>query len=330
VTNSLTYLTVCCLLIGSVLSPACHSEKTNPAGIDDENCPAGQWSADTGGGYAYTHDCHPYYGVHFSIYSDGSSWDAKQQLADLAEEIFDELVVEFLIQSIEEDLQFIDNYRYYIYAQKHIEDIKAMGYRNGFFIGAIDCATIPWYYTSNPFRYRCLTRHELTHVFQFTLTGCPSNSACPYWLGVWFREGQAVYMSGLGENARVTTLDEFYQWYGNENHINPISIHRWVNFPDPDRGGEFYPMFGLAYAYLVDTEHGHGATISDMRELFQLMKEGDGFEEAFLKALDISVPWFEENFYNLMEEYLSESDGETSRNLKDKMDYFIEMQEAIL
>ena len=30
-----------------------------------------------------------------------------------------------------------------------------------------------------------LIRHELTHVFQFTLTGCPSNDACPEWLGVW-------------------------------------------------------------------------------------------------------------------------------------------------
>jgi len=324
--NSFCCITVGVLLFGLLVQTACESERANPIGVDGNGgCPAGQWDNDTGGSYAYSHDCDPYHGIHFTVYSDGSSTEAKQQLAELAEEIFGELVPEFLISDIEEELRFTEHYTYYIYAQKYIETIRAMGFRNGFYIGAIDCVTVPGYYTGNPSWYLWTTKHEITHVFQFTLTDCPNNAACPTWLGVWFREGQAIHMSGVGARGRVSTLDEYYQWRADESRVNPISIHRWTDFPDPDRGGDYYPMFGLAYTYLVDTKHGHGATINDMKELFQLMADGHSFADAFQQALDMSVPWFKENFYPLMEEYLSRSGEETSRSLKSKMDLFGEM-----
>jgi hypothetical protein len=287
-----------------LLLPTCNLKKD--ADIDENSrCEAEQWAVDTGGAYDYWHDCNPFPGEHFTIYSDGSSTEAKQILANLAEEIFSELVVEFLIQSIEEDLQFTGGYTYYIYAVKNISPARAMGFRNGFYIPAIDCATSPGVYSDNPFNYRCMAKHEMTHVFQFTLTNCPGNSACPDWLGVWFREGQAIYMSGLGEAARVSTLNDFQAWISDPDHVCPVSIHRWNDFPYENQAGQYYPMFGLAYAYLVDTAYGHGATISDMRQLFRLMAEGDTFEEAFAKALGMTVSYYEENFYDLMEEYLS-------------------------
>jgi hypothetical protein len=307
-----------CVLV--VFLSGCGSDATSPVEGDNDECPAGQWDEDTGGWYAYSHDCRPYTGDHFTIYSDGSSLEAKRFLAQIAEEIFAELVPEFLIESISDELQFTDDYTYYIYAEKHLDPILAMGYRNGFFIGAIDCTTVPGYYTGNPSRYRRTLKHELTHVFQFTLTDCPSNAACPYWLGVWFREGQAVYMSGAGENARVTTVEELNQWYSDQSRISPISIHRWTDFPDPDRGGEYYPVFGLAYAYLVDTAHGHGATMADMREMFQLMKDGEGFKVAFEDVFGFSVGWYEENFRSLMEQYLTSAGSRISLGLEVKMD----------
>jgi hypothetical protein len=64
-------------------------------------------------------------------------------------------------------------------------------------------------------------------------------------------------------------------------------------------------MFGLAYAYLIDCEHGHGATIGDMRNMFSLMANGDEFFLAFEKALGMSVSYYEEHFYSLMEQYLN-------------------------
>jgi len=329
-TTTACLLKLAVLLLNAVLLfPSCADKKANPVRVrphpEPEICPAERWDADTGGYYAYTHDCEPFVREHFTIYSDGSSEQAKQQLAELAGGIFSQLVPEFLIVDIEEELDFTEDYTYYIYADKHHDIIRAMGYRNGFFIGAIDCATVPNYYTRDPWWYRCIIKHELTHVFQFTLTGCPSNAACPEWLGVWFREGQAVYMSGGGPSIRITTLSEFERWWEDQTHINPISIHRWTNFPDPDRGGEYYPMFGLAYAYLVDQAHGHGATMADMREMFQLMKDGDGFMEAFEKALGISVQTYQDHFYSLMEAYLSKAGGEGAGNLKEKMEFWEEV-----
>jgi hypothetical protein len=144
-------------------------------------------------------------------------------------------------------------------------------------------------------------KHELTHVFQFTLTNCPSNQACPTWLDVWFREGQAVVTGG---GFRRPTLQELNNWRVGPDHINPISISRWTDFPNEDRGGEYYPIFALAYAWLVDAEEGHGATIQDMKDMFQFMAEGDSFHGAFERALGISVAYVEENFFPLMEGYL--------------------------
>ena len=337
--NGLAITTACfhrlagILLAVLLLLVSCADKKANPVSAkpdpEPEICPAEQWDADTGGYYAYTHDCEPYASVHFTIYSDGSSEGAKERLAGLAEGIFNLLVPEFLIEDIGEELDFTEDYTYYIYADKHHDPIQAMGYRNGFFIGAVDCATVPDYYTRDPWWYGCIIKHELTHVFQFTLTGCPSNAACPYWLGVWFREGQAVYMSGGGHSIRITTLSEFYQWWEDRTHINPISIHRWYDFPNPDRGGEYYPMFGLAYAYLVDQVHGHGASIDDIRAMFQLMKERQRFEDAFQEAIGISVHSFEDDFYILMEEYLGKAGKEGWGSLEEKMDYFKDVERKV-
>jgi hypothetical protein len=311
------------LLAILVLLFSCADKKSNPFGAwpypPPEVCRAEQWDADTGGWYAYTHDCHPYQGEHFTVYSDGSSRTAKEQLAGLAEEKFDHLVPEFLITDIAGELELTEGSTYYIYADQNHDPIQAMGYRHGFFIGAIDCHTVPNYYTRDPWWYGCIIQHELTHVFQFTLTGCPSNDACPYWLGVWFREGQAVYMCGAGPGIRITSLVEFRQWWEDEDHVNPISIHRWTDFPDPDRGGEYYPMFGLAYAYLIDRAEEQGAGMAEMRNLFQLMKEGQGFMEAFEEALDMSVADYQENFYTMMETYLGQTGQESSRSLEEKM-----------
>ncbi|MFC2083594.1 hypothetical protein ACFLS9_00910 [Bacteroidota bacterium] len=298
------------LLTVIFLLSACSSENNKPSEPGNDECPAEQWDYDTGGYYAYSHDCNPYIGDHFTVFSDGSSVNAKRQLAEMTEEIFNNMLFEFQIYSIWTELQFLPGYTYYIYAQKHIEDIKIMGYRNGFFVAAIDCATIPDAYSRNPAFYKYLIKHELTHVFQFTLTDCPRNADCPYWLGVWFREGQAVYMGKHPTGIITDSMEEFQEWIADLAHINPILIHRWSDFPNPDIGGQFYPMFGLAYQYLIDTDHGHGATINDMRKMFQLMKEGDGFKEAFSKALNISVSWYQENFYALMEEYLSKLGNE--------------------
>ena len=128
-------------------------------------------------------------------------------------------------------------------------------------------------------------------------------------------------MSDAGDDSYITTLEQFYNWYAAEGHVNPISIHRWADFPDTSLYSEYYCIFAIAYAYLVDTANGYGAEMEDIRELFQLMKEGYGFEEAFQISLGISVEWYRENFYTLMEEYLQNSANATSPKIKNKMNF---------
>jgi hypothetical protein len=252
---------------------------------------------DTDGYRSYRHDCENYVSEHFTVFSDGSSMQAKAALAGIAEDVFSELVGEFEIES-EAELGITAGYTYYIFAQRHISPATPEGYRNGFLIIAVDTPERPA--ERRPAFYRYLIKHELTHVFQFSLTDCPKNSACPYWLDVWFREGQAIVM---GDYLPLPTLAQYRTWVSDPAHINPIRISRWTDFPDPDRGGEYYPMFALTYAYLTDTR-GHGASISDCRHLFQLMNDGEPFTAAFEMALGISLSYLEEHYYDIMEAYL--------------------------
>jgi hypothetical protein len=94
-----------------------------------------------------------------------------------------------------------------------------------------------------------------------------------------------------------------------------------------DIAREDYPSFGLAYAYLMDSQGGHGADMSDMRKLFQFMAEGDGFMAAFSNALSIDVSWYQENFYALMAQYLSNLKSESALSLKDKMEFSKDVRE---
>jgi hypothetical protein len=119
-------------------------------------------------------------------------------------------------------------------------------------------------------------------------------------------------MSDAGEDTYITSLEQFYNWYAAEGHVNPISIHRWTDFPDTSVYSEYYGIFATAYAYLIDTECGYGAKMADIRELFRMMKEGYGFEEAFQESLGITVEWYREHFYSLLEEYLKRRAKETA------------------
>jgi hypothetical protein len=274
------------------------NDPTAPGSNGRDACPAGQWAVDTDGYRSYRHDCAPYVSEHFTVFSDGSSMEAKAELAGIAEDVFSELVGEFEIES-EAELGFTAGYTYYIFAQRYISPATAEGYRNGFLIIAVDTPERPA--ERNPAFYRYLIKHEMTHVFQFSLTDCPRNSACPYWLDVWFREGQAIV---TGDYLPLPTLAQYQTWISDPEHINPILISRWTDFPDPDRGGEYYPMFALTYAYLTDSTRGHGASVGDYRDLFQLMKDGEPFTSAFEMALGISLSYLEEHYYDIMEAYL--------------------------
>ncbi len=276
-----------------LLLPSCDSAPTTAPRI----CAAGQWAVESEGIRPWQHDCEPYVSSHFTVYSDASSQDARATLASVAEDVLAELAHEFEIKSYAE-LGLTDGYRYYVYAQGDSLPGVAAGYRNGFLMPAVDRGPPPGIYHRHPTWYRRTVKHELMHVFQFTLTDCPKNSDCPYWLDVWFREGQAVFAS---QTHPIPTLQGYRAWVADPTHVNPLAIRRRQDFPDLERMGEYYSMFGLAVAYLMDGTRGHGATIGDCRDLFQYMKEGDPFELAFERASGVSVSYLRDNFFEIME-----------------------------
>jgi hypothetical protein len=273
----------------------------SPTAPAQTRCPPGQWATDTDNYRAWWHDCSPFGGTHFTVYSDGSSLQAKTTLAGIAETEFAETTREFGILS-EAELDFTPGYTYYIFAEKTVSPMAFEGYRNGFLAPAIDREPAPGPYHNNPDHYRRTVRHEISHVFQFTLTGCPRNRACPSWLHVWFREGQAVFISGTHS---IPGLAEYRAWVADPAHVNPIRIRDSPDFPDASTVSQYYPLFGLVYAYLTDPARGRGATMQDVRGMFQHMKEGEAFTVAFERTFGLSTAFLEEHFYTLMETYLA-------------------------
>ena len=265
------------------------------------SCDAGPWILDTAQ-YTFGHDCEPFHSEHFSIYSDCSSPASKENLALLAEDFFSELIIDFQIQNIENELLFSHNYSYYIYAIKNKDlhsELSPGGCRNGFLVAAYDHE---YGYSYNIPAYLHTLKHEMIHTFQFTLTDLPAGHQ--NWLSTWFSEGQAEFMSN-SIRPQIDTVAKFDDWYAaHASHQNPISIHRFIDYPDRSRFPDYYPMFTLAYAYLLDQRYGLGFSMADIRKLFQLIKEGSNFSEAFENVFGFSVSHYRDNFDTWLREYL--------------------------
>jgi hypothetical protein len=238
----------------------------------------------------------------FLTFSDASSDDVKMIYATMAEESFYELKQEFEIASSEElGIRSTDKYsKITIYCNRYL-DHRQLAFPNGFFLYGPDSPVYlawPEYIRE---RFRNEVKHETMHVLQWLL-GLYGEAGAK-WPEVWFTEGIAEYISG-GAFAPVTTLAQVEQWRLPEDHTNPISIHHWTDYPVPDgRVGEYYPMFGLAVRYLLE-ESGHGKTILDVKSMFNDMLTTRNFATSFETYMGMSVDYYEENFFSLIESFL--------------------------
>jgi hypothetical protein len=255
------------------------------------------------------HDGNVFKSTTFNVYSDGSSMEAKEILAELAEDLFLELIEEFKFTHLDEILPSAD-YKFFIYANMHHTGVRGLGFYNGIVVPAIDSQIDP-FYANDPQGYQCEVKHELVHPIQFILINCNHNCA-PYYIHVWFQEGQAVYMMGDQHwLSRFTTFNEYNQWLNSGLYENPISFRS--NLP----GGTFtdyYPMFGLAVAYLMDQEQGHGRTIDDIKVMFQYIKAGESFSIAFERVMSMTVDNFQENLYDLLDQYFMKINSQRRLN----------------
>jgi len=144
-------------------------------------------------------------------------------------------------------------------------------------------------------------KHEVTHVVSLALAHCHGKPEIGY-PDVWFREGPAVYVSG---SRALPGLAEFRRFAADPARVNPVSFHLWRELPRANWTATYYPLFGLLYAYLVDAEHGYGASAEDGRNLLRYMADGDLFAAAFERAFRLSLADLEANYYQIMEAYLT-------------------------
>jgi hypothetical protein len=199
----------------------------------------------------------------------------------------------------------------YLYSEWAVMPPVFEGYPNGFLAPAIDRRPQPGPYQVNPDSYRRAVTHEITHVVSLALGHCGGRPETGY-PDVWFREGVAVYVSGTHV---LPGLAEFRRFVADPAHQNPVSFHVWRD-PYPNWTATYYPLFGLLYAYLVDTEHGYGGTIDDVRHLLHEMAAGELFATAFERALHSSLGDLEANYYELMEAYLTGQPGPIARRAR--------------
>lgn len=246
--------------------------------------------------YTLPHDNRIYESSHFLVFSDASSDDVKIQTSHIAETAFEQLKQAFNISSSSE-LGIVDrDSKLKIYANRHNSRISSHVFAYGFVLFALDSPG-----SVQREHYDRMVKHELMHVFQH-LFGLGLNGYDD-WPEVWFSEGVAEFMSG-GVLPVITSQRAVHEWLAHEDHVNPISIHRFQDYPVPiARIGEYYPMFELAVRYLLN-QRGHGKALSDIRLIYEALGNDDSFTEAFERYMGMSVDTYEESFLELMLEFL--------------------------
>ncbi|MEP5612227.1 MAG: hypothetical protein ABJP45_08255 [Cyclobacteriaceae bacterium] len=261
----------------------------------------GSWSPYWGTLY---HDGAPYEGENFIVYSDKSSQEWRKTVAELAEESLQDIKANFNIT--DEDFRFVGTQ-----TEKKIHILTnydqwniAVAYRDGIIIRSKDGPN----FSGDHDRWHKVFQHEITHVIEFLLIGNfnqrNSNS-------VWMREGFGNYGA---RNHRIQTVSELKSWQEKMKDVpgegNPIRILKWDNFPQSvvDNGttGEYYGFFELGVRYLLDEENGNGTSIENLKAYFEDLAEGMGQNSAFSKHFGISVSEFRDNYWTIMEEYLTE------------------------
>ena len=272
---------------------------------------------DSGSWYSrqqWPHDGNPIESQNFIVYSDAASLDARQRLAELAEETLAELMAEM---GIDPETMFRlppDQVKIDLYANKNnLPDWggPARGYYAGLIIMSFDHQVGEW--PANEDFLGPILKHELVHVLESLLKGrfvgdIPVDD--PRRMPVWFSEGMAEALSGGTSDLGVRSLDQIGELTAEYGQISPVTYK--VDFPASEENNlkvffYYYPMSRLAVEYLIDPE-GHGKPPEDLTSIMVDMADDAAFSAAFEDHMGVSVADYEEQFFGLMNEYLPEGD----------------------
>lgn len=268
-----------------LLSAACSDSPTDPDGMVD----SGSWYRT---GFRWPHDGAPYESANFIVYSDAASFEARKTLAEIGENLLVELVDDFQIDPMTMFKWPVGQSKLHIYAYRdHYEQSwGGWGYYGGLMIYSLD----------HPIRdtelgnYTRVVTHELMHAIE----GLTKGTDNPRLVDVWLTEGVAEYVAGgtssSGSITSLATLDSLAATY---DHVNPISMHRYEDYPYLDLGYEYlYAMFELATRYLVDPD-GLGRPESAIRDLYLDVRNGARFDASFQDRFGLSLQQYELEFW---------------------------------
>jgi hypothetical protein len=270
-----------------------------PGNANDASVRGGSWYVT---GFEWPHDGEPFESDHFVIYSDGASDDAKQALAELAEETLTEITNLFGLDNHDVFLYPPGQDKIDIYAYRfHFpQSWGGWAYYGGLLIFSLDHPERQDFGHTEPELYNPTLMHEIMHVVESLLKGESDTNL----VDVWFTEGLAEAVSGgtAGDPVTdLTTMNELRETYGS---LNPIAMHRYA-YPDIElvAYNYYYPMFQLAVEYLID-ENGHRKTLNDFTNLFLDVRNGVAFPTAFEHWFGMSLSEYEDRFFDLMTDYL--------------------------
>ncbi len=267
---------------------------------------------DSGSWYSretWPHDGNPYESQHFIIYSDAASQESREELAGIAEELLAELITEFGIDP-GEMLRYPpgqDKIHIYSYKDYYPKQWGMRAYYGGIIVWSLDHE----YRNTNLGSYKPVLKHELVHVIESLLKGRDvANMSPTVRTHAWFSEGLAEAVAGGTSASPVSGRERFDNLTTQYGKLNPIAYktdglliealdtHPLIGF------NYYYPMSQLAVEYLLSPD-GFDKSLFDVRDIFLDMAEGVDFSAAFEKHMGISIQTYEDEFFSLMDGYLS-------------------------
>jgi hypothetical protein len=301
-----------CLFLGG-LSGCSEASSQNPEATQAQNTQqmvaSGSWYSRQ----AWPHDGQPYESADFIIYSDAAGLAAREDLADVAQEVLAELIAEFGIVPGEMFRFPSSQEKIHIYAYKNY-------YPQGWGMRAYYGGLIAWSLdhdkrSTDLEEYRPVLKHELVHVFELLLKGRDTaNMPVNIRVQSWFSEGLAEAVTGGTSGGAIQGRDQLAVLTAKYGERNPIAyttdgVLEEASASHPMIGFYYYyPMSQLAVEYLLDAD-GLGRSLPDVRDIFLDMAKGAAFKTAFKDRMGVSIHEYENAFFDLMDGYLPEGDS---------------------
>jgi hypothetical protein len=228
------------------------------------------------------------------------------ELAESVERVWDEILTEM---SINPDLLAMPpgQNKFDVYAfEDRSPDWAGKAYYGGLIVSSPDRRILFDLIPIDSEGLESTIKHELVHVASESLLH-GGGLAEPPWVSVWFFEGIAEVVSrGTGSGA-ITGKDHFDLLTSNYGHLNPVSYQS----DEGIEGGAnayieyHYPMRRLAVEYLFD-DAGYDVPLSEATALLVDVSGGTSFDDAFADRMGATVAEYENQFFDLMEDYLPE------------------------